>query len=69
MGWLPMMFFFVQHPNDGALWMDGWMDGCMYGLKLVWVLPLKTFDINHDQTKGSFVWLWAIEKEFDSISK
>jgi hypothetical protein len=28
---------------------------------------LKTFDINHDQTKGSFVWLWAIEKEFDSL--
>jgi hypothetical protein len=47
----------------------GWMDGSMYGLKPVWVLPLKTFDINHDQTKGSFVWLWGIEKEIDSVSK
>jgi hypothetical protein len=57
--------FLVRYPNDGALWMDGWM----YGLKPIWVLPLKTFDINHNQTKGSFVWLWAIEKEFDSVSK
>jgi hypothetical protein len=55
----------VQYPNDGALWMDG----SMYGLKPIWVLPLKTFDINHDQTKGSFVWLWAIEIEFDLVSK
>jgi hypothetical protein len=42
-------------------WMDVWR------LRPIWVLPLKTFDINHDQANGSFVWLWAIEKEFDSL--
>jgi hypothetical protein len=27
------------------------MDGWMYGLKPIWVLPLKTLDINHDKLR------------------